>query len=98
MLAGNIDNIALGMPGSSLSDITLTDVELPHVEEMVADSLEACCMFKRQAPVPEPAPSGPLKPANDFADEVNDLAEGETMRPHFTGYLFSRCCCCVAQS
>ena len=50
VLCGNIDNIALGMPGSALSDISLSDAELPHVEEMVADSLEACCMFKRQAP------------------------------------------------
>ena len=68
VLCGNIDNVTLGMPGSALSDHTLADVELPHVEEMVGDSMEACCMFKRQAPVPERAPSGPpaaLDPLRD---------------------------------
>ena len=59
VLCGNIDSITLGMPGSALSDHTLADVELPHVQEMVGDSLEACCMFKRQAAVPERAPSAP---------------------------------------
>ena len=62
VLCGNIDSITLGMPGSALSDHTLADVDLPHVQEMVGDSLEACCMFKRQAAVPERAPSAPPVP------------------------------------
>lgn len=76
MLSGNIDAIALGMPGSALSDMSLSDADLPHVQQMVSDSLDACCMFKRQARVPQPAPSGPLNIPNPFAEHQDDLEEG----------------------
>lgn len=71
VLCGNIDSITLGMPGSALSDHNLADAELPHVEEMVADSLDACCMFKRQAAVPERAPTAP--PNAPDTDILTDL-------------------------
>lgn len=76
MLCGNIDSVILGMPGSALSDTILTDAEMPHVEEMVADSLESCCIFKRQAPVPDPSPPAPPNTSDLFADISGDLAEG----------------------
>ena len=75
VLCGNIDSIVLGMPGSALSDNNLAHADLPHVEEMVSDSLDACCMFKRQAPVPDPAPIPPMPATDPFAD-INDLPEG----------------------
>ena len=73
VLCGNIDNVTLGMPGSALSDHTLADAELPHVEEMVGDSLDACCMFKRQAPVPNRPPSAPPNAPDPFKDILADL-------------------------
>ena len=79
MLCGNIDSIILGMPGSALSDHTLADAELPHVEEMVADSLDACCMFKRQAAVPERAPTAP--PNAPDPDMLGDL-DGKPVLVH----------------
>ena len=79
MLCGNIDNITLGMPGSALSDHNLANAELPHVEEMVADSLDACCMFKRQAAVPERAPTAP--PYAPDPDILTDL-DGKPVLVH----------------
>ncbi|KAL0018632.1 hypothetical protein WJX77_009530 [Trebouxia sp. C0004] len=75
VLCGNIDHVSLGMPGSALSDNHLADADLPHVEEMVADSLDACCMFKRQASVPDPVPPVPAKAPDPFADITGDLSE-----------------------
>jgi len=77
VLCGNIDHVSLGMPGSALSDNNLADADLPHVEEMVADSLDACCMFKRQASVPDPVPPAPAQAPDPFADITGDLSEGE---------------------
>lgn len=71
VLCGNIDSITMCMPGSALSDHTLADVDMPHVQEMVGDSLESCCMFKRQAAVPERAPSAP--PAAPDTGILTDL-------------------------
>ena len=77
VLCGNIDHVSLGMPGSALSDNHLEDADLPHVKEMVADSLDACCMFKRQASVPDPVPAAPAKAPDPFADITGDLSDGE---------------------
>ena len=82
VLCGNIDHVSLGMPGSALSDNHLADADLPHVEEMVADSLDACCMFKRQASVPDPVPAAPAKAPDPFADITGDLPEGEAAVKH----------------
>ena len=71
MLCGNVDSVTLGMPGSALSDHNLADADLPHVEQMVADSLDACCMFKRQAAVPERSPTAP--PNAPDLDILTDL-------------------------
>jgi len=77
VLCGNIEHVSLGMPGSALSDNHLADADMPHVEEMVADSLDACCMFKRQASVPDPVPAATAKAPDPFADITGDLSEGE---------------------
>lgn len=75
VVCGNIDSIMLGMPGNALSDTSLTDADMPHVKEMVNDSLESCCIFKRQAEVPEPAPKPPF-PHPDAEDPVQDFDPG----------------------
>ena len=77
MLSGNIDSIVLGMPGSALSDSILSDADMPHVEEMVIDSLESCCIFKRQAPVPQPAAQPPFPNQGAAEDPLQDLDAGQ---------------------
>lgn len=81
VLCGNIDYVTVGMPGSALSDHNLADAELPHVGEMVGDSLDACCMFKRQAPVPERPPSAPPNAPDPFQDILADL-DGNSCTPY----------------
>lgn len=77
VLCGNIDNVSLGMPGSALADHHLAEADMPQVEEMVADSLDACCMFKRQASVPDPPPPPPPAPPDPLADFSGILPDGE---------------------
>ena len=76
MVSGNIDSIMLGMPGSALSDSCLSDADMPLVEQMVNDSLESCCIFKRQAPVPKAAPQPPFPQQNAADDPLQDLDTG----------------------
>lgn len=76
VICGNIESIMLGMPGNALSDNSLADADLPHVEDMVNDSLNSCCIFKRQAPVPDPAPPTPF-PNKGAEDSLQDLDTGD---------------------
>lgn len=101
----------LGMPGSALSDGCLSAADIPHVEQMVDDSLKSCCIFKRQAPVPEAAPQTPFPQQNAADDPLQDLDTGEQqgsvlrgccrtyvdlgLRPFFTAV--QPCLCCSQQ-
>lgn len=80
VLSGNIDSIVLGMPGSALSDSILSDADMPRVEEMVNDSLESCCIFKRQAPVPQPAAQPPFPNQGAAEDPLQDMDAGQRER------------------
>lgn len=96
MVAGNIDSITLGMPGSALSDMTLADVDLPHVEEMVGDSLNSCCLFKRAAPVPEAPPQSAFNQAKEGEeDPLQDLDPGVITCHAVCHSMVHHMLCCV---